>query len=89
MRVGVPAVMLLTGAGGDREIWKTWEHWMETRYHRPSDDASQPVDFESAEMFQNALVTLVRRVGDADRAPEWNANSVFNPSRQSAVGSRQ
>ena len=84
VRVGVPSVMLMTGAGGDRESWKTWEQWMATRYHRTSDDSKQPVNFASAETFQRALVALVRRVGDAERAPEWNANSVFKPA-----GSRQ
>lgn len=79
VRVGVPSVMLLTGAAGDAETWKTWESWMRTHYHRPNDDIRQPVNFESAEMFQRALLTLVRRVGDADAAPSWNQNSVFRP----------
>lgn len=69
VRAGIPAVMLLTGAGGDTEIWKTWENWMATRYHRPNDDVQQPVNFESAETFQRMLLTLVRRVTDADAAP--------------------
>ena len=88
VRVGVPSVMLLVGAGGDREIWKTWEQWMATRYHRPSDDAKQPVNMESAELFQRAMLALVRRVVDAQRAPEWNADSVFKPagSGQPAAG---
>jgi Zn-dependent M28 family amino/carboxypeptidase len=77
VRVGVPSVMLLVGAGGDREIWRTWERWMATRYHRPEDDARQPVNMESAELFQRAMLALVRRVADAERAPEWNADSVF------------
>jgi hypothetical protein len=80
--------MLMTGAGGDRAAWKTWEQWMATHYHRPSDDAKQPVNLQSAETFQRALVALVRRVADAERAPEWNANSVFKPagSGQPAAG---
>jgi Zn-dependent M28 family amino/carboxypeptidase len=77
VRAGVPAVMLLTGANGNKEIWKTWEHWMETRYHQAGDDAQQPVNFESAETFQRALSTLVRRVADAEEAPRWNERSVF------------
>jgi Zn-dependent M28 family amino/carboxypeptidase len=81
VRAGVPAVMLLTGANGDKTIWKTWEHWMETRYHQPGDDGQQPVNFESAETFQRALMALLRRVADADRAPMWNGGSVFG-SRQ-------
>jgi Zn-dependent M28 family amino/carboxypeptidase len=79
VRVGVPSVMLLTGAAGDKEIWKTWENWMMTHYHRSNDDIKQPVNFQSADMFQRALVTLVRRVADADGAPEWNRDSVFRP----------
>jgi hypothetical protein len=79
VREGVPSVMLLTGAAGDEEIWKTWEHWMATHYHKPSDDVKQPVNFESAETFLRAMVTLVGRVADADQAPRWNQTSVFNP----------
>jgi hypothetical protein len=77
VRAGIPALMLLTGANGDKEIWKTWEDWMATRYHRPSDDVTQPVNFESAAMFQRLLMALVTRIADADRAPTWNADSVF------------
>jgi Zn-dependent M28 family amino/carboxypeptidase len=80
VRVGVPSVMLLTGAAGDPESWKIFEQWMATRYHRPSDDSRQPVNLQSAEQFQRALMALVRRVGDAERAPEWNATSVFKPA---------
>jgi hypothetical protein len=79
VRAGIPAVMLLTGANGDKAIWKTWEDWMATRYHRPNDDVSQPVNFESAATFQRLLMALVRRVADADEAPRWNADSVFRP----------
>jgi Zn-dependent M28 family amino/carboxypeptidase len=79
VRAGVPSVMLLTGANGDRELWKTWETWMTTHYHRPSDDLKQPVNLESAETFQRALLHLVQRVADAETAPAWNPASVFRP----------
>ena len=77
VRRGIPSVMLLTGAAGDRELWKTWESWMLTHYHRPNDDVTQPVNFASAETFLRATLALVRRVADADRAPQWNQDSVF------------
>jgi len=77
VRTGVPSVMLFTGAGGDREVFKTIEAWLATRYHRPSDDLTQPVNFESAETFQKAIVALVQHVANADAAPQWNRDSVF------------
>ena len=77
VRAGVPSVMLMVGAAGDREIWKTWETWMATRYHQPSDDLKQPVDFESAETFQRAMLALLERVANADRRPRWNSTSPF------------
>lgn len=88
VRAGVPSVMVAVGAAGDKETWKTWETWMETRYHRPNDDAAQPVNRESAETFQRALVALVTRVANADRAPRWNADSVFNPSTRASSARR-
>jgi hypothetical protein len=77
VRKGIPSVMVAVGSAGDESIWKTWETWMETRYHQPSDDAKQPVNLESAETFQRALVALITRIANAEQAPRWNPGSTF------------
>jgi hypothetical protein len=81
VRMGVPSVMVAVGSGGDKDVWKTWEAWMGTRYHQPNDDAQQPVNMESAETFQRALVALITRVADAEQPPRWNTNSAFAVKR--------
>ncbi len=80
VRRGVPAVMIAAGYGSrDSRVdgQQVMREWLQTRYHRPSDDAAQPVDWESLVRFAE----LNRRVGQrlaADPArPRWNDGDFF------------
>jgi hypothetical protein len=56
---------------------KTFKAWYAERYHGPSDDLSQPVDFAAAAQFDVILAKLALRVADADQRPQWKADSFF------------
>ncbi len=51
--------------------------WLAERYHAPADDLDQPVDVAAAAQFNAILEQLMLRVADADRRPEWKADSFF------------
>lgn len=61
--------------GTDEE--KTLKTWLTNRYHAPSDDTNQPVDFVAAGRFNRMLLNLTERVANADSRPEWKETSFF------------
>ena len=77
IKKGVPSLAFKFGwiPGSNEE--KIYKAWYTNRYHAVSDDLSQPVDKEAAAQFNAILVSLLRRVADADKAPSWKADSFF------------
>ena len=51
--------------------------WFQNRYHAPSDDLTQPVDFAAAAGFNDLMTRLTVAVANADRKPQWNKDSFF------------
>ncbi len=78
VRRGVPAIFLFQGFtsfdpklnGG--EIFKKW---LATRYHKPSDNIDQPVDFESGARAIQLNFLLGYRVAQQTQRPRWTAGS--------------
>ena len=77
VKKGVPALAFKFGwiPGSPEE--KIFKDWYTNRYHSVSDDLTQPVDKAAAAQFNSILMTLVRRVADAGKAPEWKQDSFF------------
>ena len=74
---GIPAVAFKFGWTPDSPEMKTFNDWVKTRYHKPSDDLQQPVDKVAAAQFTNLLAQLATRVADAKERPEWYPESSF------------
>jgi Zn-dependent M28 family amino/carboxypeptidase len=74
---GIPALALkigyLPGSPGDSVI----AEWNRVRYHKPSDDVDQPVDFDAAIGFDAMYIDLVHLVADRPTRPAWVKGSVF------------
>ena len=68
---GIPAVAFKFGWTPDSPEMKTFNDWVKTRYHQPSDDLSQPVDKVAAAQFTSMLAQLAVRVADAPTRPSW------------------
>jgi Zn-dependent M28 family amino/carboxypeptidase len=77
IRRGVPALAFKFGFLPGTPDETTYRNWYAQRYHAVSDDLSQPVDKAAAAQFDALLTSLVERVGNADRAPEWKPDSFF------------
>ena len=74
---GVPALSLKVGfAVGTPEQAKE-KQFRSDRYHAPSDDVNQPVDFQSAADFNRFYLALVTAVANRPTRPDWNPDSFF------------
>jgi len=80
VRKGIPAFFLMPGFGSlDPEVDGSalFDDHLQNHYHRPSDDLSRPVHWESARRFARANARVGTKVGNADERPTWNENDFF------------
>lgn len=77
VRAGVPSLFADVGAGGDTALKRRFERWRKDRYHAPSDDARQPIDFRAADAFNRLLLRFTRDVADRPERARWKPNSFF------------
>ena len=77
IKEGIPALFLSVGWEPGSPDGTAVAKWFAERYHAPSDDLTQHVDFESVERFHELMMRLARAVADSDRKPRWNDDSFF------------
>jgi Peptidase family M28 len=77
IRIGVPAVAFVFGYNQGSPEEQVYRRWYAERYHKPSDDIDQPVDFAAAAKFNRFFEKLTTTVADADSRPAWNSNSPY------------
>jgi hypothetical protein len=75
VKQGVPAVFLVTGpSNGGREAFA---EFLKTHYHRPTDDLSLPIDYDSLARFAALNAAIAEALADAPAAPAWNPGDFF------------
>jgi Zn-dependent M28 family amino/carboxypeptidase len=77
IRKGVPAVQMDVGYKLDTPEQKVIDQWLHTRYHAPSDDPQQPVNFETVGRFEGLVWDLLAFTADNEKIPEWKPDSFF------------
>jgi len=77
VRAGVPALFVDIGWGSDTTLARRFKGWREDRYHAPSDDVRQPLDFQAAADFNRLLLRFSREVADRQERARWKPNSFF------------
>lgn len=77
IRKGVPAISLKVGFTRDTPEQEIVKRWRKERYHAPSDDLQQPIDFEAAARFNETYLRVVESVANRSERPRWNTNSFF------------
>jgi hypothetical protein len=74
--VGVPALLVNEGLRWShhtpREALELFAEWGRTRYHQPSDDLGQTLDFEATRQHVEVLVDLVLEIANDPEPPRWN-----------------
>ncbi len=76
-KIGVPSINAKFGFEPNSTEQMIQKNWLTERYHAPSDDLAQPVDQESAALFNRILFDFAVKVANRDARPQWTASSVF------------
>ncbi len=77
IRRGVPSLAFKFGYEQGSPEQKMRLDWVRDRYHKPSDDLSQPVDTAAAAKFDQVIVGLLERVANDSARPHWKPDSFF------------
>jgi Zn-dependent M28 family amino/carboxypeptidase len=77
IRRGVPAVSLKDGYTKGSPEQEIARRWRTERYHAPSDDVNQPIDFQAAADFNRAYLLVVESIANRAERPRWNSDSFF------------
>jgi len=77
IRHGIPSLAFKFGYEPGSPEQKTRQDWVRDRYHKPSDDLSQPVDTAAAAKFDRVIMGLIERVANDAARPHWKADSFF------------
>lgn len=80
VRQGVPASYLDPGFGStDPDIDSTalFKDHLKNHYHKPSDDMTRPIDWDSAVRFARANARIGFAIANDDDRPTWNEGDFF------------
>jgi Zn-dependent M28 family amino/carboxypeptidase len=85
---GIPALSLKTGFVRGSPEHETIKRWRAERYHAPSDDLGQPVNFQAAADFNRLYLRIVEEIANRPTRPRWNSDSYFAPRVSTTSSSR-
>lgn len=77
---GVPSVFLVPGLkSADPEVdgSKQFQTFLQTNYHKPSDDLDQEFNWRAAEKFAEVNFQIGLTLADQDNRPSWNDGDFF------------
>jgi Zn-dependent M28 family amino/carboxypeptidase len=77
IKKGVPAVKVDVGFELDTPEQKIFKDWLTNRYHAPSDDVDQPVDLQSAALYEEFTRRLLLETANSTARPQWKSESFF------------
>ncbi len=70
---GIPAIAFMFGYDNGSPEEARFRTWYRTRYHKPQDDISQPIDFQAAHDFNRFFDALTENVANAPARPVMKA----------------
>jgi Zn-dependent M28 family amino/carboxypeptidase len=78
IRHGIPALAMgIAPDPNSPEQKKIFKDWLTNRYHAPSDDLAQPIDFSAAAQYEEIIRGLMIKVANDPQRPEWKSDSFF------------
>jgi hypothetical protein len=77
LTIHVPAISFIFGYDANTDAEKRYREWYHTRYHRPQDDLTQPMDFAAAAKFNRFFYALVEAIANDPKRPSINPTSSF------------
>jgi hypothetical protein len=89
VKKGIPAIFFVPGfRSSDPSIdaGVLFTEFLQTYYHKPSDDLSLPFLGDAAEMFTAANYYLIRSIADAPERPAWKQGDFFGKRFGRTIG---
>ncbi len=80
-RIGVPALGFVFGYDHGSDAEKKYREWYDKRYHRPSDDINQPIDYQAAADMNDLIYGVTTSIANADARPTWSDSSPYKPKK--------
>ncbi len=77
IRHGVPSIIMSVGSEPGSPEQKIFKDWLTNRYHAPSDDLNQPVDFAAAAKYEEIVRSLLINIANDNHRPQWKSDSFF------------
>ncbi|HUP64557.1 MAG TPA: M28 family metallopeptidase [Thermoanaerobaculia bacterium] len=80
VRKGIPGIAINEGIASDDpavEGERRITEWLRTRYHRPSDDLNQPIDWEAGRDFARYSFLVGYLIAQNEETPRWNEGDFF------------
>jgi Zn-dependent M28 family amino/carboxypeptidase len=77
IKKGVPAVKVDVGFELGTPEQKIFKDWLTNRYHAPSDDVNQPVNLQTAALYEEFTRRLLIETANAPARPQWKTESFF------------
>lgn len=77
---GIPAVFPIAGyraRSADVHLLDLQRQWLRARYHQPTDDLKQPMDFSVAAQLAEFDYRLGMEVANGSKRPRWNRGDFF------------
>jgi hypothetical protein len=77
---GIPAVFLISGFNSTDDAIDgeaLFRDYLKNHYHKPSDDMSRPIHWESAVRFARAHTRMGYAIAVEPQRPSWNEDSIF------------
>ncbi|QDH68722.1 M28 family metallopeptidase [Marilutibacter alkalisoli] len=90
IRAGIPAVYLIGGYKGRDGVDARAANgaFLRTHYHRPGDDAHQPIRYDDAARLARLNAEIGQRIADAAERPRWNEGDFFGEQFGDAASDR-
>ncbi|MBX3563310.1 MAG: M20/M25/M40 family metallo-hydrolase [Sphingomonas sp.] len=75
VKQGVPSVFLVTGFKNGGE--KAFKDFLATTYHKPSDQVTQPINWDAGAKFARLNYLIAREIADGKEAPRWYEGNTY------------
>ncbi len=79
VKIGVPIASFIFGYDPGTADERTYRDWYATRYHKPQDDLTTPIDWAAAVTFNDFYRALTLAVANNPVAPKWLSTSQYAP----------
>ena len=90
---GIPSILVLEGLKNKNksreEVLNSFVDYIVNRYHTPSDDLNQKIDYVAAAQNAVVLYELTNNIANSEDTPEWDSGSPFINARLRSIAEKK